>query len=167
MWINRAAAIHRTLEYSRYGSGKPAYRIASCIFARFMNFLEPVIVLKIGKLPDKIYPCFKQSLAANISGEMYVVSARCPNMFLCIGTQYIEKYQLLENTQLVEGSDLIECAVLLAEIHLYRDINSKNINCFIGYYFYMYPNMVWHGGNQAWFLCKFGSFSRDNYLLIW
>ena len=37
------------------GSGEPAYRIASRIFARFTNFLEPVVVLKIGKFPDKIY----------------------------------------------------------------------------------------------------------------
>ena len=41
-------------------------------------------------------------------------------------------------------SDFIERTVLLARIHLYRDINSKNINCFIGYYFYMYPNMVYN-----------------------
>ena len=27
--------------------------------------------------------------------------------------------------------------ILLAEIHLYRDINSKNINCFTGYYFHV------------------------------
>ena len=40
------------------GSGEPAYRIASRIFARFANFLEPVVVLKIGKFPDKIYLCF-------------------------------------------------------------------------------------------------------------
>ena len=32
------------------GSGDPAYHISSHIFA---NFLEPVIVLKIGKFPDK------------------------------------------------------------------------------------------------------------------
>ena len=48
---------------------------------------------------------------------------------------------LVGNTQQVV-SDLTERTVLLAGIHLYRDINSKNINCFIGYYFYMYPNMV-------------------------
>ena len=41
-------------------------------------------------------------------------------------------------------SNFIERTVLLAGIHLYRDINSKNINCFIGYYFYMYPNMVYN-----------------------
>ena len=41
------------------GSGEPAYRTASRIFARFTNFLEPVIVLKIGKFPDKLYLCFK------------------------------------------------------------------------------------------------------------
>ena len=71
------------------GSGKPAFRIASRIFARLVNFLEPVIVLKIGKFPDKIYLCFKQSLAAIISGEIYVyvVSTRCANLFLCLRTQ--------------------------------------------------------------------------------
>ena len=37
------------------GSGEPAYRIASSIFSRFANFLEPVIVLKNGKFLDKIY----------------------------------------------------------------------------------------------------------------
>ena len=67
------------------GSGEPAYRITSGIFARFANFLEPVIVLKIGKFQDKIYLCFKQSLAAIISGEMYVVSARCTNLCLRLG----------------------------------------------------------------------------------
>ena len=39
--------------------------------------------------------------------------------------------------------DFTERTVLLIGIHLYRDINSKNINCFIGY-FYMYPNMVYN-----------------------
>ena len=67
------------------GSGEPAYRIASRIFARFANFLEPVIVLKIGNFPDKIYLCFKQSLAAIISGEIYVVSARWANLFCASG----------------------------------------------------------------------------------
>ena len=43
-------------------SGEPAYRIASRIFARFANFLEPVIVLKIDKFPDKIYLCFNSPL---------------------------------------------------------------------------------------------------------
>ena len=37
------------------GCGEPAYRIASHIFARVANFLEPVIVLKIGKFLDKTY----------------------------------------------------------------------------------------------------------------
>ena len=52
----RAATLHQTPE--------PAYHIPSHIFARFTNFLEPVIVLKIGKFPDKIYLWFKQSLTA-------------------------------------------------------------------------------------------------------
>ena len=69
------------------GSGKLAFRITSCIFARFANFLEPVIVLKIGKFADKIFLCFKQFLAAIISGEMYVASARCVSLFLRFGTQ--------------------------------------------------------------------------------
>ena len=69
------------------GSSEPAYHIASHIFSRSANFLEPVIVLKIGKFPDKIYLYFKQSLAAIISGEMYVVSARCVSLFLRFGTQ--------------------------------------------------------------------------------
>ena len=50
------------------------------------------------------------------------------------------KISITENTQLVV-SDFIERTVVLAGIHLYRDISSKNINWFIGYYFYMYPNM--------------------------
>ena len=41
------------------GSGKPAYCIASRIFARFTNFLEPVIILKIIKFPDKICLCWQ------------------------------------------------------------------------------------------------------------
>ena len=40
------------------GSGEPAYRIANRIFARFANFLEPVVIVKIGRFPDKIYLCF-------------------------------------------------------------------------------------------------------------
>ena len=47
------------------GSGEPAYCIPRRIFA---NFLEPVIVLKISKFPDKILSV----LAAIISSEMYV-----------------------------------------------------------------------------------------------
>ena len=33
------------VEYLRYGPDEPAYHIASRIFARFTNFLEPVIDL--------------------------------------------------------------------------------------------------------------------------
>ena len=44
------------------GSGEPAYHKASRIFARFANFLEPVIVLKIDKFPDKIYLSFNSPL---------------------------------------------------------------------------------------------------------
>ena len=36
-------------------SGEPAHFIASQTFARYANFLEPVIVLKIDKFPNKIY----------------------------------------------------------------------------------------------------------------
>ena len=53
------------------------------------------------------------------------------------------KISIIRNTQLVV-SDFIERTVLLAGIHLYHAIKSKNINCFIGYYFYMYPNMVYN-----------------------
>ena len=112
------------------GSGEPAYRIASRIFARFANFLESVVVLKIGKFPDKILSVFQQSLAAIISGEMYVV----PLCFCALGPSKSKCINYWKKKQLVV-SDFIERTVLLAGIHLYRDINSKNINCFIGYYF--------------------------------
>ena len=69
------------------GSGEPAYRIASRIFEKFANFLEPVIVLKIGKFPDKIYLCFNSHWQPLFPGEMYVVSARCANPFVRLGTQ--------------------------------------------------------------------------------
>ena len=52
------------------GSGEQAYRIASSIFAKFANFLEPVIVLKIGKFPDKIYLCFNSHWQPLFPGEM-------------------------------------------------------------------------------------------------
>ena len=71
-------------------SGEPAYCIASRIFARFANFLEPVIVLKIDKFPDKIYLCFNspwQPLFPVKCMWLYVVSAQCANLCLHFGTQ--------------------------------------------------------------------------------
>ena len=50
------------------GSGKQAYRIASRIFPKFANFLQPVIVLK-------------QSLASIISGDMYVFRSMRESVF--------------------------------------------------------------------------------------
>ena len=65
MWSRTGLGIglQRYIKLSSFrdmGSGKPAYHIASPISARFANFLESVIVLKINKFPDKIYLCFKQ-----------------------------------------------------------------------------------------------------------
>ena len=55
-YINLGLQQYTELESIRdMGSGEPADRITSRIFTRFANFLEPVIVLKIGKFPDKIY----------------------------------------------------------------------------------------------------------------
>ena len=72
--MNYWVGLQQYTELESIRCGEPAY-------------LEPVIVLKIGKFLDKIYLCFKQFLAAIISGEMYVFSARCANLFLRFGTQ--------------------------------------------------------------------------------
>ena len=95
-WQHYQVGLQRYTELSSIrgmASGEPAYRITSHIFARFTNFLAHVIVLKIGKLPDKMYVF--QSLAAIISGEMCAVFAQCMDHFF-----HISKY-ILENTQLV------------------------------------------------------------------
>ena len=82
MWVVGLQLCIRLSSIRDMGSDEPAYRVA-----RFTNFLEPVIVLKVGKFSDKIYQCFKQFLAAIISGEMYVVSTRCASLFLHFGVQ--------------------------------------------------------------------------------
>ena len=55
-------------------------------------------------------------------------------------------------------SGFIERTVLLAGIHLYRDINSKNINCFIGYCFYMYYMVYNMAARMYDFFAKLGHF---------
>ena len=57
IWLDLVIGLQRYTELSSIrdmGSGEPAYGIASRIFTRFANFLEPVIVLQIDKFPDKI-----------------------------------------------------------------------------------------------------------------
>ena len=71
---------------------------------------------------------FQQFFAAIISGEIDVVSAQCANLFFFALRDPVSLKISIIGKYTASGFRFTECTVLLAGIHLYRDISSKNVS---------------------------------------